>query len=74
MLRLAPWIQQYILSMPDMVRRPAISERTLRPIAKMKSARIKWTRSQSYSIETRRDQRDGLCSGDSLTIRDGQVR
>ena len=36
MLRLAPWIQQHILSMLDMVRRPAISERTLRPIAKMK--------------------------------------
>ena len=36
MLRLAPWIQQHILSMPDMVHRPAISERTLRPIAKMK--------------------------------------
>ena len=34
MLRLAPEIQQHILSMPDMVRRPAITERALRPIAK----------------------------------------
>ena len=33
MLRLAPEIQEHVLSMPDMVRRPAISERALRPIA-----------------------------------------
>ena len=36
MLRLTPEIQQHILSMPDMVRRPAITERALRPIAKIK--------------------------------------
>ena len=35
MLRLAPEIREHVLSMPDMVRRPAISERTLRPIAKI---------------------------------------
>ena len=35
MLRLAPEIQQHVLSMPDVVRRPAISERALRPIAQM---------------------------------------
>ena len=35
MLRLAPEIQQHILSMPDMVRRPVITERALRPIARM---------------------------------------
>jgi hypothetical protein len=33
MLQLAPEIQQHILSMPDAVRRPAITERALRPIA-----------------------------------------
>ena len=32
MLRLAPEIQQHVLSLPDMVRRPAISERALRSI------------------------------------------
>lgn len=35
MLRLAPEIHQHILSMPEMVRRPAITERALRPIARM---------------------------------------
>ena len=35
MLRLASEIQQHILSMPNLVRRPAITERSLRPIAKM---------------------------------------
>ena len=35
MLRLVPEIQQHVLSLPDMVRRPAITERALRPIAKM---------------------------------------
>jgi hypothetical protein len=35
LLRLAPEIQQHILSMPDAVRRPAITERALRPIAKL---------------------------------------
>ena len=33
MLRLAPEIQQQVLSLPDMARRPAITERALRPIA-----------------------------------------
>jgi hypothetical protein len=35
MLRLAPEIQEHILSMPDMVRRPAVTERSLRPIAEL---------------------------------------
>jgi len=35
MLRLAPEIQQHVLSMPEVVRRPAITERALRPIAQM---------------------------------------
>lgn len=39
MLRLAPEIQQHVLSLPDMVRRPAISERALRPIAQLDHAR-----------------------------------
>ncbi len=37
MLRLAPEIQQHILSMPDMARRPAISERALRPIVQIEN-------------------------------------
>ncbi|MBN1461110.1 MAG: hypothetical protein JXA57_16405, partial [Armatimonadetes bacterium] len=35
LLRLAPEIQQHILTMPESVGRPAISERVLRPIAKL---------------------------------------
>lgn len=38
LLRLAPEIQQRILSMPDAVRRPAITERALRPIAQLENA------------------------------------
>lgn len=37
MLRLAPEILQHILAMPDMVRRPAVTERALRPIAQLES-------------------------------------
>lgn len=33
MLRLAPEIQEHVLSLPNIVRRPAITERALRPIA-----------------------------------------
>jgi hypothetical protein len=32
LLRLAPEIQEHVLRMPDSVNRPAISERTLRPV------------------------------------------
>jgi len=35
MLSLAPEIRQHILSMPGTVRRPAITERALRPIAQV---------------------------------------
>ena len=35
LLRLAPEIQQHILSMPNLVRRPAITERALQPIARI---------------------------------------
>jgi hypothetical protein len=38
LLRLAPEIQQRILSLPDMVSRPAITERVLRPIAQIEDA------------------------------------
>ena len=38
LLRLAPEIQQHVLSLPDMVHRPAITERALRPIAQMERA------------------------------------
>jgi len=39
LLRLAPDIQEHVLSLPDMVRRLAITERALRPIAQMKNRR-----------------------------------
>jgi hypothetical protein len=39
MLQLAPDIQRYILSMPAAVRRPAVTERALRPIAQISQAR-----------------------------------
>ena len=35
LLRLASEIQQHILSMPNLVRRPAITERALQPIARI---------------------------------------
>ena len=35
LLRLAPEIQQHILSMPNAVHRPVITERALRPIAQI---------------------------------------
>ena len=35
LLRLAPQIQERVLSLPNMVRRPAITERALRPIVKL---------------------------------------
>jgi len=35
LLRLTPEIQQHVLSLPAMVRRPAITERALRPIAQL---------------------------------------
>jgi len=35
LLRLAPEIQEHVLSLPDMVRRPAITERALRLIAQI---------------------------------------
>ncbi len=38
LLRLAPEIQEHVLSLPDMVRRPAITERALRPIAQLEGA------------------------------------
>ena len=37
LLRLAPEIQARVLSLPDMVRRPAITERALRPIVQLKN-------------------------------------
>jgi hypothetical protein len=39
MLRLAPEIQQHVLSLPDMARRPVITERALRPIAQLDGPR-----------------------------------
>ncbi len=46
LLRLAPEIQQYILSMPDAARRPAITERALRPITQLDSSAEQKAKSQ----------------------------
>lgn len=46
MLRLAPEIQQRILAMPEAVRRPAITERALRPIAQLEDAKDQTARFQ----------------------------
>lgn len=35
LFRLAPEVQQHILSVPDAVRRPTMTERALRPIAQL---------------------------------------
>jgi hypothetical protein len=39
LLRLAPEIQEHVLSLPDMAHRPAITERALRPIAQLEEKR-----------------------------------
>jgi hypothetical protein len=46
LLRLAPEIQQHLLALPVMVRRPAITERALRPIAQMEDLRDQAARFQ----------------------------
>ncbi|GAB4366196.1 MAG: hypothetical protein Kow00128_09410 [Deltaproteobacteria bacterium] len=38
LLKLAPEIQEHILSMPAAIRRPAVTERALRPIAQLENA------------------------------------
>jgi hypothetical protein len=38
LLRLSPEIREHILSMPNMVRRPAITERALRPIMQLEAS------------------------------------
>ncbi len=38
LLRLAPEIQEHVLSLPDMIHRPAVTERALRPIAQLERA------------------------------------
>lgn len=47
LLRLAPEIQEHVLSLPDAVRRPAITERALRPIAQLESVADQRTRFQA---------------------------
>jgi hypothetical protein len=42
MLRLAPKIQEHILSMPEMVGRPAISERALRPCSQIEDQKVQF--------------------------------
>jgi hypothetical protein len=39
LLRLAPEIQEHVLSLPDVIRRPAITERALKPIAQLPQER-----------------------------------
>lgn len=50
LLRLAPEIQQHVLSLPDMVRRPAITERALRPIAQIDSPKEQLQAFQALAV------------------------
>jgi hypothetical protein len=49
LLRLAPEIQQHILSMPAMARRPAITERALRSIAQLQDPKDQTARFQQLA-------------------------
>ncbi|HBH96271.1 MAG TPA: hypothetical protein DDX89_00555 [Candidatus Omnitrophica bacterium] len=53
MLRLAPEIQERILAMPKMNRRPVVSERVLRPIAHLEDVMDQKTRFQELIGEVR---------------------
>ena len=46
MLRLAPEIQQHVLSIPETIHRPAVTERALRPIARLADVTAQQTRFQ----------------------------
>ena len=46
LLRLAPEIQEHVLSLPDTVRRSAITERALRPIAQIENPKDQRARFQ----------------------------
>ena len=61
MLRLAPEIQEHILCMSDTVRRPAISERALRPIAQIED----WDE-QKLRFQDLSSRQKGLRLGSSL--------
>ena len=53
LVRLAPEIQQHVLAMPETIRRPAISERALRPIAQLEDATDQKTRFQELIGQAR---------------------
>jgi hypothetical protein len=50
LLRLAPEIQEHVMSLPDVVRRPAISERALRPIAQIDSPKEQLQAFQALAV------------------------
>jgi hypothetical protein len=52
LLRLTPEIQQQVLSLRDMVRRPAITERALRPIAQIESPKEQLARFREVIADT----------------------
>jgi len=53
LLRLAPEIQQYILSMPETTRRSVITERSLRPLAHLEDVTDQKARFQKLISEGR---------------------
>lgn len=55
MLRLAPEIREHILALPAAVRRPAITERALRPIAQFESPRAQLLQFNALVREDRPD-------------------
>jgi hypothetical protein len=53
LLRLAPEIQERVLAMPEVLHRPAISERALRPIAHLENVTDQKARFQELIGEVR---------------------
>jgi hypothetical protein len=49
LLSLAPEIQQHILSLPDTIRQAAITERALRPVARLQNLKDQAARFQELS-------------------------
>ncbi|MFQ5803815.1 MAG: hypothetical protein ACE5JQ_13040 [Candidatus Methylomirabilales bacterium] len=60
LLRLAPEIQEHVLSLPDMIRRPAITERVLRRIVQLQDPKVQRARFQELA-----EQVEQVASGSS---------
>lgn len=63
LLRLAPEIQKYILSMPKTAHRPPVTERALRPITSLPTAFGKERHSRDSSVSQIQLSREALQQG-----------